>query len=284
MIRIYLIAILASICLSCDNSAKRVDPLFYQMTEIDSVKYFQKLHELMIREAFNYQSEELAYRRESICWMPPSRGKGELLTIINLEAGLDSIQNVGLPRSISESFVNIYLKNRNVNYLDLSDSDKKTHYPFYNASTPSDWKKNMEESKRELEEMKETPSADPALIEYFEQRFLSNQRGYRLIKILETDTIYTISPLFRIEIDCPDSPSEYDRILKSSVKGYYLIRNYECMRYFGETYLSLFERRYRLKRKIDRDKLEVLEFLHPIRIIDYKHTLRAIAQPIQIPQ
>ena len=56
-------------------------------------------------------------------------------------------------------------------------------------------------------------------------------------------------------------------LLNQIAHAFYHMRNYECLRYFGETYLSLFERTHRLDKKLDHKKLKALEVLHPAKFI-----------------
>ncbi|NVK63901.1 MAG: hypothetical protein HWE22_04910 [Flavobacteriales bacterium] len=46
------------------------------------------------------------------------------------------------------------------------------------------------------------------------------------------------------------------------------LRNIECLRYFGETYLSLYDRFQRKKRSIDKEKRQAIEIVRPIVIYD----------------
>lgn len=265
---------------SCESNSNEVDPLFYQMSSADSTKYSNQLHENLKQEVLDYQKEQMKIRSSGMCHMPPPYNDGDILSIELTGKSEYLLEGKKSRKSLSSVVFDFFMKNRNLTTDIFLISDTEVlKSPLYNVLTVNCLRLDVERKQQELEGVKNMKGADPVLIEYYASKVNFSKKRLELLKLFKTDSVAFINELTFIEIKRADSESEYNLALDEVIDGFFHLRNYECLRYFGESYVSLFGRAQTLKRKTDLDKLAGLKMLHPIQIRNSNMTARAIPLP-----
>lgn len=147
-------------------------------------------------------------------------------------------------------------------------------FPFYNNFERTEIERRIKETTEGLDEIKGVDGADAALVDYCASKVEVWKVKLRLLNLFGEKTLDEISPQANVSVNYQQASKKSDEVLIEVALAFYQMRNYECLRYFNETYLSLFERMKRLKRPIDRDKFEALEILHRASIYDNDRSKR----------
>ncbi|MCJ8289488.1 MAG: hypothetical protein HRT58_07465 [Crocinitomicaceae bacterium] len=275
-----LIPFLALLLFSCESDSKKVDPLFYQISTVDSAKYSNQLHQIMKQEALDYQEEQMEIRNSSMCNMPPPYYDGDILSIELTTESEYLIEGIKNRKSLSSVVFDFFIKNRNLttDIFLVSDTDF-LKYPMYRVLTVNYLMSDIERKEQELADIKNMKGADSVLIDYYAAKVNSTKERLDLLELFKTDTLAFVSDFTFVEIKRANSESGYNLALDEVIDGLFHLRDYECWRYFGESYVSLFGRAQTRKWQIDSDKLAGLKMLHPIQIRDFDRTARAIPPP-----
>ena len=267
--RIFLISHLAILFFSCEADSKEIDPLFYQMSSEDSLKYSKELHDVLKLEMLDYENEQLKISNSGMCNDVPPYRDCDILSIELTNIGTHIVEGKRDTNSLSSVVFDFFIKNRNRtdNFFLISDTEV-LRFPLYNKLTINSLKSSFWDKKQQLTEIENNEFADPLLIEYCRGLLSVAKERYELLKIFKADSLAFIPEMSFIEIENRDSESAYNEALDEVIDGYSHLRNYECLRYFGESYLSLFARAQKRQRQMDLDKLAGLKLFRPIRIKD----------------
>lgn len=265
-----LIHFLALFLFSCESDSKKVDPLFYQMSTLDSTKYMGKLFERMRRDASKFE-EERVLSLEEVPIVPCCGCHTEILNIYQDSMG--KIKNHHGIKKVNNSdvVVDFFMRNRNERYYLREDGMNEVwdfNFPRYSLYSKEELEAKLNDQIQEYKEVKIVPNVDAKLLEYYESEYHKTENWLEILRILKTGKLYLNSDVLFIEVNCPNSKNVTKEIIDEVLDGYYRIRNYECIRYFGETYLSLFHRTFSRKRKVDKDKLDALESFRPILVFN----------------
>lgn len=285
MIRLLFIPFLTLLCFSCEHVLDKDDSLFHQISSADSVRCTNEILDELRQESKSYEKLLDEYMWETcVDW--------DRLSLEVLDIKIDSVNQMSssLPKEesgIQETVLEFFYHFRNQpveiskSYRYSSDLKNYLAYRFFNQKSLKALKSKREET---YQSDRSYENADPLLIEYYKSQVAEVESYLDLSNVLRADSIALFSEHARVQIDADGSPEKYQEIFEQVLLGYYQVRNYECLRYFGESYLSLYERSKRSKRKVDVEKLEALKIYRPVRIcnINNNGAIRVFAPVIQV--
>lgn len=245
---------------SCQSKNEEVSPFFYRISEADSASCMNEILEGILLEGKENQ-KRLDYIYNSRI---PYCGIVDVYRIVVNSSGqvmlsmqLDSVDNV------SAGLYNYCMFNRNVKetsdvYYNLEYEGFK--FAYYNTT-------DMYEIESRLDELNNRNSSDPTEIQEIAERIETWEQRRRALELTcDNDLVHL--PAAHVRFSHQGESDLTKRIRKEIAFAFYQMRNYECLRYFHESYLSLQERANRKKRKLDIEKLQVLRVIHPAIIFE----------------
>jgi hypothetical protein len=264
MIRLLFVPIIALVLFSCDDSPKEIDPLFYQMSEADSVRCMDEILEeiLMVDQGKQKIEDELYNSCISYC------GVIDVFRIMINSSGDLMIDSELNSEDVSEKTYQYFMHNRNLTSREtasfsMDPSYSGFEYPFYNRFSLDEVEQKIKEISEETEELRKVEGVDPLLIEYYVSKVNEWKVRKSTLKLIGSESLPEVSFTAHVRFGFQEKSDKYRKVLKEIAFAFYQMRNYECLRYFGETYLNLYDRAQREKRKIDNEMLAALEVLHP---------------------
>ena len=287
MLRLLLLPFLLILFSSCNDASKEDDPLFYQISEADSTRCMGEILSGILEDT-------LQIHQIMGCIPDPNRTYNGPLHVsqfnINSRAGIKIDHKIGSDM-IAELTYEFFMHNRNLTWNETERyfMDKNYYgfnFPFYNQYSPNEILKRIKDAQRQFDELKKVNGIDASFIEQEASKVAEWKVLKRAMELLNTPTVPRISLEAHVRFGLLESVKKSKYALKQIAFAFYQMRNYECLKYFNETYLSLYERAQRKKRKIDLDKLDVLELIHPSAIVaDYYQAKRLlqIASPPILP-
>lgn len=259
------LTILSLFFVKCGNEVEEKSPLFYQISKADSLKYMKQI----LDEISNNENER---QRLIDYWYnsspPPCDTKPSLQIV--LQKGHQPKMNFEFrTEGISSIIYEYYMYNRNLTEkkkyeFQMDVSYEGFDFPFYDHLQKEEIIKKKGWAIEELDAIKRAEGADSVLIEHYASIVKEWQLLEKALIVIGDEEIIQMWDGAHICLEFDEEFDERENVLNQIALGYYQIRNYECMRYFGETYLSLFERFKRTERAADFDKLNALNVLHPI--------------------
>jgi hypothetical protein len=263
MKRIYLlfIPLLATIIFSCEESSKQVDPLFYQISVADSARCMNEILDGIRFEGKENQRfiDDLFIPGIPYCGTLDKfyigiNSSGRLM--INMQ--LDSDDVIG---KVFEYFIfNRNLTAKEVYKASVDQNHPGFNFPFYNKFNLKDIQRNKDSYQRDVEDLDKTDSDYLELLRRKELKVIDCNEMIRALELID-EKFFPQLGTAHVVFDYPRQSEKSEEILNDVALAFYHLRNFECIRYFNETYLSLFDRAQRLNRKIDLEKLTVLEII-----------------------
>ena len=272
MIRLLFIPFLVLFLFSCNNAPKEIDPLFYQMSSADSTECMNDiLDEILEGGKENQRIEDELDYLSGTCFMMIRETAN-----IKINSRGDLMVGLGDSNSVLNYVYNYFMFNRNLSSREtaVAATDPKYpgfSFPFYNRYSLEEIQRKIKETQNQADEIKSVDGADPVLVEYYVSKVDEWEQMQRSIDVIDGQTLSQTSPQARVTLEYLESTIKIKEVLKDIALAFYQMRNDECMRYFGETYLNLFDRQKRQKRKIDIEKVEALRYLHPSMIFVYNN-------------
>jgi hypothetical protein len=271
MIRLLFVSCFVSILFSCDYSSN-TEPLVYQMSQADSTRCMDEILDGIIKEARReqqYQDSiyELFYNPNLIVC-----GVRDVLGIYLNSSGQLMVGGSTDSVDIVDTVYQYFMFNRNLTEEETGMAAMNPNYegydkPFYNSFGLKYIEKKIQECAGEVRRVQEAPNTDPAIIEYYLSRVDYWEAKKKGIKIIGTDKFKELSPQAILRFEYLKETKQTQVVLNEIAFAFYQMRNYECLKYFDETYLSLYERAQRLERGLEQEKLEVLKLMRPSRIV-----------------
>jgi len=268
---IYMIAAFGAVTLaSCEEVYTKGDELFYQISEVDSSRCMEEIIGKIRKKAKENQDEEDGYRGFIIQCGLPSR---DFLQILISDKGKIILSDSESSTDITESIVDHCMVNRNLAPSEISNAARDWNYkgfnhPFYNYFSMEEIDENIERTSKEHRDIGELPNADPELINYYQLKVTEWELKKKALLLIKSKFLPEMTHISKIEVAYFHPSKESEEVLNDAALAFYHLRNIECLRYFGETYLSLYDRFQRKKQPIDKEKLEALEIVRPIALFD----------------
>ncbi|MDG1331853.1 MAG: hypothetical protein P8P74_05965 [Crocinitomicaceae bacterium] len=270
MIRLLFIPLFALVLFSCDDSSEKFDPLFYQISEADSARCMNEILEGILDEGQEWQIQRAIAMSKitvPICF-PPEQFDIWINSNRQLMVEGDFADDLS---QITPGVFNFYFINRNLKRDEIASASVDTDYPGWLSPFYSQWNiKELEDRitriNTDIEEYK-TDSVDVELMEYFENEIEEIELKISFIEYAGCKSIPQVTSGANVEISYQDSSALSNEAIERVAIAFYHLRNYECLRYFNESYLNLYERLQRTKQQIDSDKIRILEILHQATII-----------------
>jgi hypothetical protein len=142
-------------------------------------------------------------------------------------------------------------------------------FPFYIRYSSEEIHQKIKETQNQLNDIKSVEGIDSLLVEYYASKVDEWKVKLIPIHLLGENEFSEIVSSGKVRVNYRNTEDRPEEVLIEVAMAFYQMRNFECVRYFKENYLSLYERAQRKQRKLDVEKLEALEMLHPISIFDH---------------
>lgn len=290
MYRLLFLPFFALLFFSCDDASDEVDPLFYQISEADSARCMGEILDGILEDTTEIERIKNHVYNPHVAYCGPI----EVFRIMLNSHGDLMIGNESNSSDVFGKTYQFFMYNRSLTVSETNSSvtDPSSagfHFPFYNRYYPKEILRNIEQAQNELDEIKDIDGADPLLIEYYASKVTEWEELKKVIEIMNAPSIPQIAFTSHVRFSIIQSTPKSDEVLIDIALAFYQMRNYECMRYFKESYLSLYDRAKRRKRTIDIEKLDVLKLLHPASIYtvdlnDKNAWLGVESVPVLVPQ
>lgn len=269
---------------SCQSDSKEVDPLFYQISVADSARCMNEILGEIREQAKENQKRQDEFDGVHMiyCFMPRDH-----MRIKIDDAGKIMIDNLD-SFNVTECIVGHFLFNRNLTEEETAVAAMDPKYPgfsfpFYNNFGLEEIQRRIKETQNQADEIKSVDGADPVLVEYYASKVDVWKLKLRSLELIGGKTLDQISPQAIVSVEYKVASEKSEEVLNEVALAYYQMRNYECIRYFNETYISLYDRASRRKRKRDLDKLDALVALHPASILDHDRSKSPPPIELQAP-
>ena len=268
MIRLLFIPFFVLICCSCESDSKEENPLFYQMSEADSVRCMDEILGEIINTSIENQKLSAKFYNPNII----TCGISDVFRVNVNSRGKVMVGFKVDSNNISEKVYDYFMFNRNLSSDETTAASIDTKYegfdrPFYNRFGVEEVERKIEETQKQLEEIEDVEGADPVLVDYYASKVENWRRMLRSIELIGQNELSQVSPQAHVSFGFQKSSEKSEELFKQISLAFYYMRNYESMRYFTESYITLYDRSQRRKRQIDIEKLDVLELMYPSRII-----------------
>ncbi|MCJ8289487.1 MAG: hypothetical protein HRT58_07460 [Crocinitomicaceae bacterium] len=283
MIRLLFIPFIAMLMFSCESDSKKVDPLFYQISVADSTRCMNEIFG-KIRSDAQEDQRRYDYFVKKAMW-----GCG-LWSLGGIEIEIDDAGKVMIDNldslNVTECIVGYFLFNRNLTeeetaVASMDPNHPGFNFPFYNNFGLEEIQRRIKKTQNQADDIMSVDGADSVLVEYYASKVDEWKLKLIAFELLDGKTFDQISPQARVRVYHQKVSKLSKKVLNEIVLAFYQVRNYECMRYFNETYLSLYDRAQNKTRKTDLEKLDVLEMLHPAKILDnYWETQPVLQTPL----
>ncbi|MFK7785560.1 MAG: hypothetical protein AB8B56_10610 [Crocinitomicaceae bacterium] len=272
MMRLLFIPFFAFALFSCDDASKEVDPLFYQISKADSTRCMDEILDGLIDESRRKQDFQDSIM--SMVYVPHYCDLvGRDIFRIDLNSNGQLMVNHDLDSlDLVEQTYQYFMFNRSLTSAETNQFAMDPKYegfdkPFYNRFSLEEIERRIEEELAQANQVKGVKGADPTLVHYMFSKVEEWEKRKLALELIGTDELVELSPQAALHFEYHEETEQSQLILRQIAYDYYQMRNYECLLYFGETYLSLYERHQRLRRKLDQDKLAALLNMRPARII-----------------
>jgi len=267
MIRLLLFSLVSLPFFSCEDVYTKDDELFYQLSEADSARCMEEILDGILEESIEEEQKIRDVLYEDI----PYCGPKEILYISVNSIGQVMIQDEGGSTDVSEKVYHYFMFNR---FLTSDETDKAAmnvnhpgfEFPLYNHVEMYEIDREIGKAKKKWLDVKNTEGVDSTFVNYFYSKVEEWQTRKNALEIIGNSMLPEISASALVQLHSHGESVKFQKVLKEIAIAFYHIRNSECMQYFGETYLSLYERAQRKKKELDFDKLRTLQVLSPGRI------------------
>lgn len=254
---------------SCEAVYTEGDELFYQISKADSTRCMEEILDEIWEEGednlyrlYHIYESDVPYCGIVNVFRITMNSAEELMVDLNFESTVE-----GLSSEIYEYF----MFNRN-----LSNSKRlKVQYDlsydgyqsvFYNVYASNEIVEEIHSRRKKLSKLWAINS-DTSAIQRMRKYVADSERKLSAQKLIEERLQVYATPA-HIRFSYSSEGEKWKTVKRKIELAYYQMRNYECMRYFGETYLHLYERSQRKEKDLDKQKLEALKTMHPAIIIN----------------
>lgn len=155
-----------------------------------------------------------------------------------------------------------------LNRLNPSQKQLQTYY-YLNRQTISNYIDNLEKEQLELTKLDRIPEE---FLAYRTEQIEIEKRKLSFLNQLSEDSVLIPINNSGINLHCENHTEEgHAQLLKSIFLGIYSVRERDCLYFFNESYASLFFHANQQKDSLSLNKIQLLKFLHPVQLIDYKN-------------
>jgi hypothetical protein len=178
---------------------------------------------------------------------------------------------------VESLFVEYYLANEALNKKEIrekiQDQNYKYYdYPFYSHVSRSKILEEIEENERELENSMQY--GDEGFITFYQTMLSDWELKLKIIEALDSEEMTEIHPETRIVIDDELNNKDMSELTLESIKGLIEVREYASEKYFNRSYLDLYFDATRDLTPGSDKKLEAINQLFKVRIIDLGYAER----------
>lgn len=242
----------------------RFEPQFSALDEADSARVKQGLYVLLRKEMY---ADEM-YSFDTSFNMFGCMGLNYKLRIKVNNRHEISVRGEQVENTVTQSVFDYFTAN-------LEQNDPTNNYPMYYSINREELEDRIEGIEEELRMIENTPDANEDVIAFKWDELDKWKFNLRALDVLNTKVLRLVDPPTEVELDYPSTFDSSSVELKDSIlEAFYLLRNQASMRYFRESYLSILYRFAIQKSPADKEKLQILRMLHPIRVRDIPYCLK----------
>lgn len=242
----------------------RFEPQFSALDEVDSARVKQGLYVLLRKEMY---ADEM-YSFDTSSNMFGCMGLNDKLPIRINDYHEVLIHDRQVKNTVTQSVFDYFTAN-------LEQNDPTNNYPMYYSINREELEDGIEVIEEELRMLENIPDAHEDVIPFKRDELDAWKFNLRALDVLNTKVLRSVSPSTEVELDYPSTFDSSSVALKDSIlEAFYLLRNQASMRYFRESYLSILYRFALQKSPADKEKLQILRMLHPIRVRDIPYCLK----------
>ncbi|NVK63900.1 MAG: hypothetical protein HWE22_04905 [Flavobacteriales bacterium] len=257
MFRLLLFLSISLFFLSCKEVYTKGDELFYQISEADSTRCMDEILDGIWEEGQNnlykldiIYNSDIAYCGIIDVFRVMMNSQGQVMVNTNIDSS-----------NVTAKVVDYFMFNRN------KASNMDYQYASYFSLNASELAEQLLWAEERVKKLQGKESVDTFDLR-IAQDYLETVKSWTQTRELIDEKLFVQSSTAHIRFSYLVKGEKWQSIKRKIELAYYQMRNYECMRYFGETYLHLFERTQRKGRDLDKQKLEALKTMHPAIIID----------------
>lgn len=270
MIRLLLIPFVSLLFASCEDVYTSNDELFYRISKADSSRCMDEILEGIWMEG-KQNVRKIDYMFDSVI---PYCGPREAVDVSLNGSGQVMVRErfVTTGNMVCSEVFRYFMFNRNLSSEESYKRSMDLSYPgfeftFYSFYSEKEIEGMLESLKKEQQELIVNPLRDTIELRRVKDRIIDFESRLCAQRLIGRPLAFPSSGA-HVRFSYPSSLKKSEVVKREIELAYYQMRNYECMRYFGETYLSLYDRFQRKNRSIDKEKLEAIEVLRPNVIYD----------------
>lgn len=261
---VYVVAVLGLFFACQQRQNNRFEPQFGALDAADSARVKQGLYVLLRKEMY---ADEM-YSFDTSFNMFGCMGLNYKLRIKVNNRHEISVRGEQVKNTVTQSVCDYFTAN-------LEQNDPTNNYPMYYSINREELEDGIEGIEEELRMLENTPNASEEVIAVKRGELDEWKFNLRALDVLNTKVLRLVSPSTEVELDYPSTFGSSSVELKDSIlEAFYLLRNQASMRYFRESYLSILYRFALQKSPADKEKLQILRMLHPIRVRDIPYCLK----------
>lgn len=147
-------------------------------------------------------------------------------------------------------------------------NDLSYNYPLYSKLTKKDIQEYLNDAKKEYEQVKNRPDVNQEIVTFKKTVLQEWEDVNQAIEILAITKLPQIHSLFHIRYEYPENFDKREQYLDSIYIAFAQIRDESCKKHFHQSYLSLFNEYVHTKNDSIKARLNALQVLHPMRIVD----------------
>lgn len=240
--------------------------LFVSMSEEDSLKLVDEVLDSMEVELYGIFTYQDTFENNDIyCGFRP------VLRILANREGQIMIGSE-LNDSIHSAVVKYYWTNMGLNTEEIkivatAPDHPGYNFPFYSSISEEEVKWQIDEAINAAKEIESTLGATPEIIDFKWSQVHEWEKKLKAIKTLNSETLREPSLQASIHISY-QSKDPRNKIVREVLLGYLTLRSHLCKKHFQEPYLELFHRHNLTRSKSDQEKMEAIQLMMPIVVID----------------
>ncbi len=270
MLRLLFFLPLIFFLFSCEAVYSEGDELFYQISEADSTRCMEEILDEIWEEG-----EDNLYRLYHIYEsdVPYCGIKNVISVMINRsEQIMARCYILSNETEVSSVIYEYFMFNRNLTSSEMYQLSMNPNYEgferlFYSTFSDREMERQLKSNREELHGLLTNNQSDTSAIHRMRKYVADSERKLSAQKLIEERLRLYATPA-HIRFSYSSEGEKWKTVKRKIELAYYQMRNYECMRYFGETYLHLYERSQRKGKDLDKQKLEALKTMHPAIIIN----------------
>lgn len=257
VLEIIFISFLLMSLVACNERSKK--NVYQNFSESDSTRIFKKLlkdlrSEMYGSEMYRIKKSEMNEVSDIYC------GLNNNIFRISINKNHETLINDSLNNEITLRLLSYYKTNKYKNY--------NFNFPFYSTITVSEINRNIKFHQKEIDKLKKIDENLEYILKVKEKEIQEWNNIKVYLKALNTNQIKQIDLTTQVLLNYPENFSNQSKLIDQILIAYYQLRNDASIHYFNKSYLSLYFEFSETKNKQIKNRIEALNFLVPIKVLD----------------